>query len=932
MGYCMFGFHAGAGGNRQGIGDYFQQLDTAGRPAVLKSVDDYGVCRELAALRQQSGVPHVIVFRRSGGAFELPNYNLSPAQAAAEHWQRIVDALPPEFVANNDKEHVWLEVINEPDKNRADWIGQFMTAIAQLALANGYKVAGPGWSTGEPEPTDWQTPGWQAYLQLCAQHPDQVAVALHEYSLDAGNILAGNGSLIGRFQQLFDVCDQANIARPCVLITEWGWVYNHVPTPELAMAHLKEAAKIYQPHPQVLGAAIWYLGHGYSDIANKAQKLIAPLTGYALSDRWDDVPPAVCSGQPRLQYARTYQILHDSLTPAQARAVFQASLGDKRTVGWSFDDAGIGDLDDRRVEIFGAPQADWQEIVDWYETHYPGVTVTFRPVPGEVGMAVTFSTSPQPSDCRGRPRVQYTRTYQLLHDSVSNDQALQVFEMGMVQRRTTGWSMDDAGIGDLTRRTIEVYGCPPAEQANFIQFYRQNYPGSVVTFKEIANLVEEFWLALPVDRALFVTSRFNDPRDYDKDGIFDDRHEGVDLAATVGGQPVNVLAAQSGIVTRVERRNTGYGHFIVIRHDWPNGQTYFTWYGHLSEIDVNVGQTVAIGQPIGVAGTTGNSTGIHLHLNLQHIGHGLPGYVEPDVVDPLPFIREGRRVGAGAIVQPVNGQALFGLHATADPRIAPGEADVFSTARVDLVKILSNLDPQSIRDLMAARPAARWIVRAFLDFGGRNISPQQFVTDTLPDTRRALDVLAGKNAVVELHNEPNLFIEGLGSTWTDGQAFAAWFLDVLNRYRAALPGVRFLYPGLSPGGTVNNVRRNATSFLEESRAAVQAADGFAAHIYWAMDYPMDTALTVLDGYLSYLSTHNMAQKLVWVTEASNNKNTVTLPAKAAEYVNFWQQLRQRPTVQGVTYFVASASNPQFADEVWVANGQSRGIAEVVGAR
>ncbi len=930
MGYCMFGFHVGPGGNRQGIGNYFQQLDAAGRPAVVKSVDDYGVCRELAALRQQSGVPHVIVFRRSGGAFELPDYNLSPAQAAEEHWQRIVNALPPEFLANNDREHVWLEVINEPDKNRSDWLGQFMTATAQLALAGGFKVAGPGWSTGEPEPADWQTPGWQSYLQLCAQHPDQVAVALHEYSLDAGNILAGNGFLVGRFQQLFDVCDQANIARPRILITEWGWVYNYVPSSELAMSHLKEAAKIYQPHPQVLGAAIWYLGGGYGDIANKAQKLIEPLTGYALSDKWDGAAPADCQGQPRLQYQRVYQVLHDSLTPVQARAVFQASLGQKRTVGWSFDDAGIGDLDDRRVEIFGAPQADWPELVDWYETHYAGVTVTFRPVPGDAGMAVTFSTTPQPVECRGKPRLQYTRTYQLLHESLSDAQAQQVFEAGLMQRRTTGWSRDDAGIGDLTRRVVEVFGCPAAAQGELQQFYQQHYPGVSLAFKEVAEAVEEFWLALPVDRALFVTSRFNDPRDYDEDGILDDRHEGVDLAATVGGQPVNVLAGQSGIVTRVERRNTGYGHFVVIRHDWPNGQTYYTWYGHLSEIDVTVGQSVVIGQPIGVAGTTGNSTGIHLHLTLQHIGHGLPGYAVADVVDPLPFIREGQ--GAGVIVIPTNGQAMFGLHATADPRIAAGEANVFSAARVDLVKILSNLDPQSIHDLKAARPNAHWIVRAFLDFGGRAISPQQFVNDTLSDTRRSLDVLAGKNVVVELHNEPNLFVEGLGSAWADGQAFAGWFLDVLNRYRAALPGVRFLYPGLSPGGSVTNVRRNATTFLEESRAAVQAADGFAAHIYWAVDYPMDTALQVLDGYLSYLAGQNMGQKPVWVTEASNNKNTVSLAAKGAEYVTFWQRLRQRPAVQGVTYFVASASNPQFAEETWVANGQSRGIAEVVGAR
>lgn len=76
---------------------------------------------------------------------------------------------------------------------------------------------------------------------------------------------------------------------------------------------------------------------------------------------------------------------------------------------------------------------------------------------------------------------------------------------------------------------------------------------------------------------------------------------------------------------------------MKLRHA-HNGDTYYTWYAHLSRIDVMVGHFVSRGQRIGVMGSTGNSTAPHLHLNLQHIGHGLSGYVIDDVVDPLPFI------------------------------------------------------------------------------------------------------------------------------------------------------------------------------------------------------------------------------------------------------------------------------------------------------
>lgn len=286
MAYSPFGFHAGAGGNRRGIGDYFKKLDAAGRPAIIKSADDYGVCRELAALRQRSSVPHVIVFRKSGGPFELPDYTVPATQAARDHWALVTANLPPEFHRDGDKEHVWLEIINEPDKNRADWLGWFMVEAGRLAVDQGYKLAGPGWSSGEPEPDHWRTPGWQEYLRLCARHPDHLGVALHEYSLEVSTVMAGGGFLIGRFRQLFQAADELGVARPTTIMTEFGWAATDVPPPDRALADLRKVANLYRPHPQIIGAAIWYLGAGYEGIADKTQRLIAPVTEYALSNEW----------------------------------------------------------------------------------------------------------------------------------------------------------------------------------------------------------------------------------------------------------------------------------------------------------------------------------------------------------------------------------------------------------------------------------------------------------------------------------------------------------------------------------------------------------------------------------------------------------------------------------------------------------------------
>lgn len=120
------------------------------------------------------------------------------------------------------------------------------------------------------------------FLQLAAAHPDQIAIALHEYSYETDDIANIYPYLVGRFQALFQICDRHGIPRPTILITEWGWEYQDVPPVAEAMDDITWAAWLYAAYPQVRGAAIWYLGYGYGGIADQAQQLIAPLTEYSL--------------------------------------------------------------------------------------------------------------------------------------------------------------------------------------------------------------------------------------------------------------------------------------------------------------------------------------------------------------------------------------------------------------------------------------------------------------------------------------------------------------------------------------------------------------------------------------------------------------------------------------------------------------------------
>ena len=77
-----------------------------------------------------------------------------------------------------------------------------------------------------------------------------------------------------------------------------------------------------------------------------------------------------------------------------------------------------------------------------------------------------------------------------------------------------------------------------------------------------------------------------------------------------------------------------YGKYVVIKH----ADRWVTWYAHLSGFRVKEGDSVRRGDVIGLSGNTGNSDGAHLHLTVQHFGHGESGYWLLDVVDPLPLL------------------------------------------------------------------------------------------------------------------------------------------------------------------------------------------------------------------------------------------------------------------------------------------------------
>jgi hypothetical protein len=127
----------------------------------------------------------------------------------------------------------------------------------------------------------------------------------------------------------------------------------------------------------------------------------------------------------------------------------------------------------------------------------------------------------------------------------------------------------------------------------------------------------------PTERTFFLTEGFRFPlRTYRITSVFGPRvnpitgnlrnHQGLDLAAPPGTE---VYATRDGIVTE-RGEDPVYGKYVIIQH----GENWASLYGHLSEITTDLQRSVRSGSLIGKVGSTGQSTGPHLHFEIRQYG------------------------------------------------------------------------------------------------------------------------------------------------------------------------------------------------------------------------------------------------------------------------------------------------------------------------
>lgn len=168
-----------------------------------------------------------------------------------------------------------------------------------------------------------------------------------------------------------------------------------------------------------------------------------------------------------------------------------------------------------------------------------------------------------------------------------------------------------------------------------------------------------------------------------------DNHPGVDISVP-NGTPV--LAATAGIVTHAASDDpNGYGTWVEVTA--PDGMV--TRYGHLSGLNVTQGQTVSTGALLGPSGSTGNSTGPHLHFEVRIAGN---------TVDPIPYLAGGAApVGTGDM--PAGATAAAQANPAAQPEVTPEEKT--SAGVLNSLDVLGGKSPShSTKTQAATTPGA----------------------------------------------------------------------------------------------------------------------------------------------------------------------------------------------------------------------------------
>jgi hypothetical protein len=145
---------------------------------------------------------------------------------------------------------------------------------------------------------------------------------------------------------------------------------------------------------------------------------------------------------------------------------------------------------------------------------------------------------------------------------------------------------------------------------------------------------------LPVSAPYVITQTYEEHLQYAKDHPEIVYNGGIDLFS----DDITIRAAFDGFAEKIAYQAGGYGNYIKLRHSWG-----YSLYAHLERVCVNVGEKIPAGTRIGIMGSTGNSTGRHLHFEMRDL--------TDRVIDPSEFFVNSAILNAHSPLTAISAEA-----------------------------------------------------------------------------------------------------------------------------------------------------------------------------------------------------------------------------------------------------------------------------------
>ena len=863
MARSKVGLHCGTGPGMTGVMDNFiTPINASGIPVHIKSVNNTGFVAQVVQSGRKHGVKNVVVLRFAlDFQYDNPNYDApNPEEEMTSYYlARVKPRLEAAKELYGMESEFWVELLNEPDKNRWGIVCRWAKKGLELLNADGYKGVAIAANAGEPEPISWEIPESLALLRYCAANPDKAGISLHEgfthhniYDTEASELYP---FLMGRFTYLHSACDKFNIDHPTLFISELAWAHNDMPETAKAIRDIDFYSRLYNEHPNIKGGFLWNLNDGgaWGTLPSQLNSNLASISNYIMTTDLPNIEPPT-SDCPPFDYSVIYHLYHQqSITDAEYDEIARyAKNAGFQTVCGSADD--VANMVSR-----GKPPTPIEKGFSWVGVYSGTRAIVWNPERwensiddylyerGVLQIEHRYVTDTNPPEPPTNDPYKWEYPVRAKAGPTSDPWPEKWFSaVTFAQRYTNPGSGKEAyHTGDDLNYDGGDYG---------LEFYSP--ADGIVTFSQSAPVWGKVLVIRHDDPLGTIFTRYAHMKD-----VFVSEGDTVKK-----GQKIGTVGDGDGLFGAHLHHDVSANSYILATNptNWPGLDLDFLLNNYVSPAQFYLDKQAEI-IPLPTTPTpppSGGYTGPP--VSYKSYIHG--------PADDWRWNEAGFKQTMSSLIQ--KGMSVKYLSNGINGDIAPLSANENTMVRLfwkpDKKKTPAEAWVEDIRD-----GALRFYNKGYRDF--------------------------------EVHNEPNLPEEGWGLVWQNATELGNWLVQFIQVAKAEMPNARFWFPGMSPGVPWTN------QFAVTSPAWAICKNSFygvCLHAYTGIIDNSDAAANDIVNQVVEAQRFLFLDKPMFISEVSVNRANPNISSddnaryKADVYMKVDALLKKKQGIKGVAWFVS----------------------------